>query len=80
MKRSLLKRSIVAPLQIAFALILAAVSIGLLFVHPKAVTASGGTDARSRCEAKGDWWDDQDKVCAVPVPLSTLTGQPAKTR
>ena len=27
------------------------------------------------CEAKGDWWDDKDRVCAVPMPLSHWTGR-----
>jgi hypothetical protein len=30
---------------------------------------------RDRCEAKGDWWDPQDRVCAVPVPISILIGR-----
>ena len=25
------------------------------------------------CEAHGDWWDEQDRVCAVPIPIWTLT-------
>jgi hypothetical protein len=33
-----------------------------LFVWPK-----------ERCEAHGDWWDDQDRVCAVPMPIWTFT-------
>jgi hypothetical protein len=28
---------------------------------------------RNRCEAKGDWWDPQDRICAVPVPISIFT-------
>jgi hypothetical protein len=27
------------------------------------------------CEAKGDWWDDQDRLCAAPIALSTITGR-----
>jgi hypothetical protein len=27
------------------------------------------------CEERGQWWDDRDHVCAVPVPLSTITGR-----
>jgi hypothetical protein len=27
------------------------------------------------CEAKGHWWDERDHICAVPVPLSTITGR-----
>ena len=29
------------------------------------------------CEAKGGWWDDQDRICAAPVALSTITGRKA---
>jgi hypothetical protein len=29
------------------------------------------------CEAKSDWWDPKDRVCAVPMSLSTITGRPA---
>ena len=32
---------------------------------------------RARCEAQGNWWDDKDRICAIPVPLTTLTGRPA---
>jgi hypothetical protein len=28
---------------------------------------------RERCEAHGDWWDDEDRVCAVPMPIWTFT-------
>jgi hypothetical protein len=28
-----------------------------------------------RCEAHGDWWDEKDHVCAVPVPISMFTGR-----
>ena len=27
------------------------------------------------CEEHGNWWDDEDHTCAVPVPLSTITGR-----
>ena len=29
----------------------------------------------NRCEAMGDWWDPQDRVCAVPMPISQFTGR-----
>lgn len=36
---------------------------------------------KQRCEAHGDWWDDRDRVCAVPMPIWTFThrlpGEPA---
>jgi hypothetical protein len=28
---------------------------------------------KQRCEAQGDWWDDKDRVCAVPMPIWTFT-------
>jgi hypothetical protein len=36
---------------------------------------------KERCEAHGDWWDDEDRVCAVPMPIWSFThrmpGRPA---
>jgi hypothetical protein len=36
---------------------------------------------KQRCEAHGDWWDDRDRVCAIPMPIWSFThrmpGQPA---
>jgi hypothetical protein len=28
---------------------------------------------KQRCEAHGDWWDEKDRVCAVPMPIWTFT-------
>ena len=28
---------------------------------------------KQRCEAHGDWWDDKDRACAVPVPIWVFT-------
>jgi hypothetical protein len=28
---------------------------------------------KQRCESHGDWWDDEDRVCAVPMPIWTFT-------
>ena len=33
---------------------------------------------RKACEAEGHWWDNQDRVCAIPMPLSTWTGRPMR--
>ena len=30
---------------------------------------------REACEAHGDWWDWRDRVCAVPMPIWTITGR-----
>jgi len=74
-----MKRSMTLRLQLAFAVIFVLVCIGLLFVRPPSGPAPNA-DAQARCEARGDWWDDKDKLCAVPVPLSTITGRPAAPR
>jgi hypothetical protein len=47
-----------------------AVSLGLwareaLYVWP-----------RKACEARGDWWDPHDRVCAVPISVTKFTGRP----
>jgi hypothetical protein len=81
MKRSVLKRSIILPLQLAAVVVFAVVGFMLLFVHgTDQPTAAAVSDARARCEAKGDWWDEQDHVCAIPTPISTITGHPASGR
>jgi hypothetical protein len=28
-----------------------------------------------RCESQGNWWDPKTRVCAVPIPISTITGR-----
>ena len=33
---------------------------------------------RNQCEDKGNWWDAQDRVCAVPMPISQFTGRALK--
>jgi hypothetical protein len=30
---------------------------------------------RHQCEQKGDWWDNKDRVCAVPMPIWQFTGR-----
>jgi hypothetical protein len=35
-------------------------------------------DPARACERKGAWWDNQTRVCATPVQLSTITGRPSK--
>ncbi len=30
---------------------------------------------RQACEAHGDWWDDSDRQCAVPMPIWKITGR-----
>jgi hypothetical protein len=28
---------------------------------------------REACESRGDWWDDRDRQCAIPMPIWTFT-------
>ena len=28
-----------------------------------------------RCEARGHWWDPKTRICAMPIPISTITGR-----
>ncbi|MCG9917558.1 MAG: hypothetical protein MH112_14530 [Phenylobacterium sp.] len=30
---------------------------------------------QERCEAQGDWWDPDGRVCARPVLISDITGR-----
>jgi hypothetical protein len=69
-----MKRSMVSTVQIVFAVIFLAAAVGLLFLRPSAHQPGPGNDPQAQCEARGDWWDAQDRVCAVPTPLSTITG------
>jgi hypothetical protein len=72
-----MKRSMVPRMQIIFVVIFLAACVGLLFLHPSKQPGPGN-DPRSQCEAKGLWWDELDKVCATPTPLTTITGHAAR--
>lgn len=61
-------------LQVAFFIIFVAIGVALFFMHP----APPPTDPKSRCEARGDWWDAEDHVCAIPMPISHFTGRASK--
>lgn len=28
------------------------------------------------CESRGGWWDADERICATPIDISTLTGRP----
>jgi hypothetical protein len=55
-----------------------------LFFLAAAILTCGGLWAyqylyvwpRQRCEAAGDWWDDKDRRCGVPVAIWRITGRP----
>jgi hypothetical protein len=64
------------PLQIAFLIIFLALCVALFFMH--AAPPPAPSDPKSRCEAKGDWWDDEDHLCAIPMPISHFTGRANK--
>ncbi|HKT54620.1 MAG TPA: hypothetical protein VJP88_09215 [Caulobacteraceae bacterium] len=71
-----MKYRTVDRLQIIFLVVFLALCVWLFFAHPAPPPAP--TDPKARCEAKGDWWDAEDHVCAVPMPLSRFTGRSAK--
>ena len=73
-----MKASFIPRMQIAFVVLFLLACVGLLFLHPSKQQPGAGNDPQSQCEAKGLWWDDQDKICAVPTPLATITGHAAK--
>jgi hypothetical protein len=74
-----MRRSWTGPIQIGFVLLIVAGCVALMFVSgPPPATSTMDQSPKARCEARGDWWDAQDQVCAVPVPISTITGHPAK--
>ncbi|HRD47392.1 MAG TPA: hypothetical protein PLF78_13015, partial [Caulobacter sp.] len=29
-----------------------------------------------RCEANGQWWDGERRICAQPLMISSITGRP----
>ena len=33
-----------------------------------------------RCEAAGQWWEPETRVCATPVYIPHITGRPANTQ
>jgi hypothetical protein len=75
-----MRRSATLWVQLLFLALFLVAAVWLAFLHPAdqaAASRAAGGDARARCEARGDWWDDQDKVCAVPMPITTLTRRPA---
>jgi hypothetical protein len=73
-----MKRRMTLWVQLAFLVIFVAVAAALVFVRgPEPTLRSSAAvtraDARVTCEAKGDWWDEEDQLCAVPMPVSTIT-------
>lgn len=79
--RAGMRRSATLWVQLFFLAVFLVACVWLAFLHPtEPAGPSGATtgDAKARCEAKGDWWDDQDRVCAVPMPITTLTRRPAE--
>ncbi len=48
-----------------------AVLVGGMFAYDAVVVAPG-----DRCEARGEWWDPQGRVCAQPISIAEITGRP----
>lgn len=48
-----------------------AVLVGGMFAWDAVVVAPG-----DRCEARGEWWDPQGRVCAQPISIAEITGRP----
>jgi hypothetical protein len=76
-----MRRSATLWVQLVFLAVFVVTAVWVALLRPPAERpapprAAGG-DARARCEARGDWWDEQDGVCAVPMPITTLTHRPA---
>lgn len=72
-----MRRSVTLWVQLGFLAVFLVLVTWFAFLRPPAqpqVAAAG--DAKTRCEARGDWWDDIDKVCAVPMSISSITHRP----
>jgi len=79
--RTVMRRSATLWVQLFFLAVFLVACVWLAFLRPAEPNERPGAtagDAKARCEARGDWWDDQDKVCAVPIPITTLTRRPAR--
>lgn len=48
-----------------------AVLMGGMFAYENLVVAPG-----ERCEAGGQWWDPERRVCAQPISIAEITGRP----
>jgi hypothetical protein len=75
-----MRRSATLWVQLLFLAVFLIAAVWLAFLRPAEQAAPAfatAGEAKARCEARGDWWDEQDKVCAVPMPVTTLTHRPA---
>jgi hypothetical protein len=48
-----------------------AVLVGVMFAYDALVKAPG-----DRCEARGQWWDPEGRICAQPISIAEITGRP----
>jgi hypothetical protein len=48
-----------------------AVLLAGMFAYENMVVAPG-----DRCEADGQWWDPEGRVCAQPISIAEITGRP----
>jgi hypothetical protein len=75
-----MRRSATLWVQLFFLALFLVACVWLAFLRPAPASGPAGAaanDPKARCEARGDWWDEQDKLCAVPMPITTLTQRPA---
>ena len=77
-----MRRSLTLWVQLAFVAIFLVLVTWVAFLHgpPQAQPQPSAATAKSRCEAQGNWWDDVDKVCAVPMAISSITHRPSQQR
>ncbi len=76
--RTRMPRSATLWVQLFFLAVFLVACVWLAFLRPAEPSRATASDAKARCEARGDWWDEQDKVCAVPMPITTLTHRPGR--
>lgn len=61
-------------LKYIFAGVFALSLVGIFVYHAHVVWPA------ERCEAQGDWWDPDGRVCARPVLISDITGRTIQER
>jgi len=73
-----MRRSMTLWVQLGFLAVFLILVTWVAFLRaPAQPQQARAADAKSRCEARGAWWDDIDKVCAVPMSISSITHRPS---
>ena len=60
-------KSAIHPIMLGFLAVFVAACVAVVAYHYFYIWP------QQTCESHGDWWDEQDKVCAVPMPIWTFT-------